>query len=144
MHAQFAHLHTYAELYIHSCIHSWINFFHSGHFYSAPSSPLLLRGAPDYSTDTVSEFHAEAHSWQLHVIKGLAQSPYVAARARVETHDPPVESNHLNQGATTSRPGDTTYTNKWPIWYPILQNAVELWCRINWFCGTNIIEFINK
>jgi len=34
---------------------------HSGHFFSAPSSPLLLRGAPDYSTDTVSEFHAEAH-----------------------------------------------------------------------------------
>ena len=34
---------------------------HSGHFYSAPSSPLLLRGAPDYSTETVSEFHAEAH-----------------------------------------------------------------------------------
>ena len=31
------------------------------HFYSAPSSPLLLRGAPDYNTDTVSEFHAEAH-----------------------------------------------------------------------------------
>jgi len=38
-------------------IHSFI---HSGHFYSASSSPLLLRGAPDYSTDTVSEFHAEA------------------------------------------------------------------------------------
>jgi len=34
---------------------------HSGHFYSAPSSPLLLRGAPDYSTDTVLEFHVEAH-----------------------------------------------------------------------------------
>src|SRR6218665_1691965 len=31
----------------HSLIHSFI---HSGHFYSAPSSPLLLRGAPDYST----------------------------------------------------------------------------------------------
>src|SRR6218665_2665009 len=41
-----------------SVIHSFI---HSGHFYSAPSSPLLLRGAPDYSTDIVSEFHAEAH-----------------------------------------------------------------------------------
>ena len=40
--------------YIHS-------FIHSGHFYSAPSSPLLLRGAPDYSMDTVSEFHPEAH-----------------------------------------------------------------------------------
>ena len=39
-------------------IHSFI---HSGHFYSAPSSPLPLRGAPDYSMDTVSEFHAEAH-----------------------------------------------------------------------------------
>ena len=34
---------------------------HSGHFHSASSSPLLLRGTPDYSTDTVSEFHAEAH-----------------------------------------------------------------------------------
>jgi len=33
-------------------IHSFI---HSGYFYSASSSPLLLRGAPDYSIDTVSE-----------------------------------------------------------------------------------------
>src|SRR6218665_2635707 len=45
--------------FIHSFIHSFI---HIGHFYSASSSSLLLRGAPDYSTDTVSEFHAEAHS----------------------------------------------------------------------------------
>jgi len=37
------------------------SFIHSGHFYINPSSPLLLRGAPDYSMDTVSEFHAEAH-----------------------------------------------------------------------------------
>src|SRR6218665_3313919 len=41
-----------------SFIHSFI---HSSHFYSAPSNPLLLRGAPDYSMDTVSEFHAETH-----------------------------------------------------------------------------------
>ena len=34
---------------------------HSGHFYSAPSRPLPLRVALDYSTDTVSEFHAEAN-----------------------------------------------------------------------------------
>src|SRR6218665_3098499 len=40
------------------------SFIHSSHFYSAPSSPLLLRGAPDYSTDTISEFHAEAHRQQ--------------------------------------------------------------------------------
>src|SRR6218665_150342 len=41
------------------CVYVFIHSF--GHFYSAPSSPPLLRGAPDYSTDTVSEFHAEAH-----------------------------------------------------------------------------------
>ena len=34
-------------------IHSFIH--------SAPSTSLLLRGAPAYSTDTVLEFHAEAH-----------------------------------------------------------------------------------
>ena len=45
-------------LFVSRDIHSFI---HSDHFYSAPSSPLLLRGAPDYSTDTVLEFHAEAH-----------------------------------------------------------------------------------
>src|SRR6218665_1526561 len=49
------------------------SFIHSGHFYSAPSSPLLLRSAPDYSTDTVSEFHAKAHR-QLQV-KDLPKVP---------------------------------------------------------------------
>jgi len=44
-----------------------------GHFYSALSSPLPLRVAPDYSTDTVSEFHAEAHR-QLQV-KDLPKVP---------------------------------------------------------------------
>src|SRR6218665_3573140 len=53
--------------------HLCCSFIHSGHFYSAPSSPLLLRGAPDYSTDTVWEFHAEAHR-QLQV-KGLQKVP---------------------------------------------------------------------
>src|SRR6218665_676551 len=54
--------------FIHSFIHSFIRPFHS-----APSSPLPLRGAPDYSTDTVSEFHAEAHR-QLQV-KDLPKVP---------------------------------------------------------------------
>ena len=36
------------------------SFIHSWYFYSASSSPLLLRGAPNYSADTVLEFHAEA------------------------------------------------------------------------------------
>src|SRR6218665_1716337 len=35
---------------------------HSGHFHSTSSRPALLRGAPNYSTDSVSEFHTEAHS----------------------------------------------------------------------------------
>src|SRR6218665_3641869 len=80
--------------FIHSFIHSFIQ---SGHFYSAPSSPLLLRGAPDYSTDTVSEFHAEAHR-QLQV-KDLPKVP--TWRLERES-DPPVESNLLNQYATMS------------------------------------------
>ena len=88
-----------------SLIHSFI---HSGQFYSAPSSPLLLRGAPDYSTDTVSKFHSEAHRQlqvqDLHKVPTIqyntnqiynarkvtpkceseARKTYVAARAGVE------------------------------------------------------------
>src|SRR6218665_3238894 len=56
------------------------SFIHSDHFYSAPSSPLPLRGAPDYSTDIgVSRRSAQATAG-----KGLAQGPYVTARAGVE------------------------------------------------------------
>jgi len=47
------------QVYIrHILIYSFIHSFWP--FNSAPSSPLPLRGAPDYSTGTVSEFHAEA------------------------------------------------------------------------------------
>ena len=38
----------------------------------------------------------------VHVGKGLAQGPYVAARAGVKPTIPPVESHRLNQCATTS------------------------------------------
>src|SRR6218665_3320890 len=57
-------------------------FIHSGHFYSASSSPLLLRGAPDYGTDTVSEFYAEAHRQLL--AKDLPNVLILAARGGVE------------------------------------------------------------
>src|SRR5688572_28951022 len=50
-------------------IHSLIHF---RYLYSA-SSRFLLRGAPDYSADTESEFHAEAHE-QLRV-KDLPRVP---------------------------------------------------------------------
>src|SRR6218665_790684 len=76
-------------------------FIHSfSHFYSAPSSPLLLRGAPDYSTDTVSEFHAEEHR-QLQ-LKDLPKvlTWRLERVSRSRTHDPPVESHRLNQGVT--------------------------------------------
>src|SRR6218665_1286259 len=63
-------LNTFVSSFICIFIHSFI---HSGHFYSTPSSPLLPRGAPDYSTDTVSEFHAEANR-QLQV-KDLPKVP---------------------------------------------------------------------
>src|SRR6218665_1570358 len=49
------------------------SFIHSDHFYSTPLSPLPLRGAPDYSMDTLSEFHAEVHR-QLQV-KDLPKVP---------------------------------------------------------------------
>jgi len=60
-----------------------ISFTHSEYFYSASSSPLLLRGTPpNYSIDTVSKLHAEA--LQATVCDGLAQGPYVVARVGFE------------------------------------------------------------
>ena len=67
-------------------------FIHSGHFYSASSSQLLL------STDTAPEFHAEAP--QAIANEGLAQGPYVAVRAGFEP--------------TTLRTKGVVYTNAPP------------------------------
>ena len=58
------------------------NSFIPRYFYSASSSPLLLRGAPDYSIDTVMELTHQA--LQATVSEGLAQGPYMAARAGFE------------------------------------------------------------
>ena len=88
-------------------------FIHSfGHFYSAPSSPLLLRGAPDHSTDTISEFHAEAP--QATVSKGLAQGPHVAARAGVEP-----TTLRLNQCAATSHKYETPHIWRHAVVYAV-------------------------
>jgi len=62
-------------LFIHSFIHSFRPFL-----YSTSSSPP--RSAPDTALDTAPEFHAEAP--QATASEGLAQGPYVAARAGVE------------------------------------------------------------
>jgi len=60
----YIHTHTYTYIHTHTYILIHTSIIHSflyGHFYSASSNPLLLRGALDYGTDTVSEFNAEAH-----------------------------------------------------------------------------------
>ena len=57
-------------------------YVHSSYFYSAASSPLLTQRLSRHSTDTVSEFHAEAPLPTAN--EGLAQGPYVAAKAGLE------------------------------------------------------------
>ena len=54
-------------------------FIHSGHFYSASSSPLPLRGAPDTARILRRSFKLQAI-----VSYELVQGLYVAARAGVE------------------------------------------------------------
>ena len=94
------------------CIEQSNSFIHSVHFYSAPSSPLLLRGAPDYSTDTVSEFHAEAHR-ELQV-KDLPKVP----TWRLEQ-----ESNPRPSGWTKAPPHPTN------IWVALLDRGLcGNWC----------------
>ena len=52
-----------------SCRSTQPSFIHSGYFYSASSSPLVLRGTPDYGIGTVLEFtHRNAtdnYKWNL-------------------------------------------------------------------------------
>src|SRR6218665_3227861 len=57
-------------------------FIHSGYFYSASLSPPTTQRRARYSTDTVSEFHAD--ELQATASEGLAQRPYMAARAGFE------------------------------------------------------------
>ena len=58
------------------------SFTYSGYFCSTSSSPPLVRGASNDSTDIVSEFHAEAP--QATANEELAQGIYMAARAGFE------------------------------------------------------------
>src|SRR6218665_1035735 len=109
--------------------HEIHSFIHSGHFYSAISSPLLLRGAPDYNTDTVSEFHAETHS-QLQV-KALPKAPtWRLEWGRI--HDPPVESHRLNQGATTSHSALLKQLVQWPsdLKLKLEYNMIEIYLKL--------------
>ena len=84
-------------------VHTFIHSFILAISIAPPSSLLLLRGAPDYSTNTVSEFHAEAT-----VGKGLAQGPCVAARAGVE----PTTLRLKVIASTNAPPRPTTYLSQ--------------------------------
>src|SRR6218665_1715234 len=55
------------------------------HFYSAPSSPLLLRGQRRSRLQHLYCIGVSRRSAQATAGKGLAQGPYMAARAGVET-----------------------------------------------------------
>ena len=73
MYVQFAHVHctcSLSQVFVY-WVHLARSFIHSGHFYSTSSSPLLLRGASRRSAQATAG-------------KGLAQDPYVAARAGIE------------------------------------------------------------
>ena len=72
-------LHTTSS---HSFIRSIHSFIHSRYFYSASLSPLLLRGAPDYSIDIVSELTCWSATGNC---EWLAQGPYVADRVGFES-----------------------------------------------------------
>ena len=61
-------------------------FIHSGYFYSASSSPLLLRGTHDYSNDTCRSFHVVVLLATMS--EELVQGPYVAARVGFEPATP--------------------------------------------------------
>src|SRR6218665_2582139 len=88
-------------LNVYTCIYIYV-FIHSGHFYSAPSSPLPLRGALEYSTDT--SIGVSRRSAQATAGKGLAQGPYATARAGVEP-----TTLRLRVIASTNAPSRPTY-----------------------------------
>ena len=64
------------------CVMLCHSFIHSGYFCSTSSSPLLLRGAPDYSIDTVWVNMLKRY-WQLQV-NDFSQGSYVTARVGFE------------------------------------------------------------
>src|ERR1700733_773848 len=77
--------------------------------YSAPSSHPLLRGAPNYSADTVLEFSRRS---AVSVSKGLAQGPYAMVRGGVRTRDLSIHDQRRYLGATTPHKIDGSHLEK--------------------------------
>src|SRR6218665_4210709 len=76
--------------------------FHSAYFYSASSSPLLLRGSSDTARILCRSFTPKL---QTTASEGFVQGPYLAARAEFET------ATFQAKGAesTNEPPRPTTY-----------------------------------
>ena len=72
----FSFIHSTRAKLVDLSVHSII---HSGYFYSASPSPLLLRGTPDTAQIPCRSFTPQATASE-----GLAQGPYVATRAGFE------------------------------------------------------------
>src|SRR6218665_2607119 len=66
------------NLFLYFSVHSFIHSL--GYFYSASSSPLLLRGAPDTARILCLSFTPKHHR-QSSASEGLAQGPYLVTRA---------------------------------------------------------------
>src|SRR6218665_793769 len=64
--------------FIYICLFIYL-FIYSGYFYSAFSSPLLLRGAPDTARIPCRSFTPKCHTSE-----GLSQVPYLAVSAVVK------------------------------------------------------------
>ena len=89
--------------YLNRCIHSFIHsiiqsFIHSGYFYSTSSSPLLLRGTPEYSIDAESELTRRIAAgnceWQLQWDSNLRPSGRKAQNLPLSHHAHSVKYEH--------------------------------------------------
>ena len=100
---------------------------HSGYFYSASSNPLLLRGAPDYSIDTVSE-------WTRRSARGkLGNCPNVATGVGFWTCDPPGARHRTYHWATKPHIYCESMSVRWNkernMVYPhVILNVCSVWC----------------
>ena len=105
----------YMQLYIYSPIHSFILylFIHSRYLYSASSRSITTQRRSRHSTDTMSEFHAKAPQPTASAIEGLAQGPYVAARAGFEPTT--LRSTAIDSTNEPTRPQRATTSNQYHL-----------------------------
>ena len=93
------------------------SFIHSGYFYSASLSSLLLRGAPDYSFDTVLELTCRSATGP--TSEGLAQCSYMAASVEFES-----ARYRIDHWATTPQHASGLYHEH--SWVVTLKGSIQI------------------